>query len=110
MTLKNQSEIKNISDLKYFKIVNLGHIATSMNLLSALPDCRPMDIPPYCRTNKPDLVWCKSGDSCGTTDWMCDPSCASARCAHDGCCSGIWDWGGDDRKSFGQQDDVIQPL
>lgn len=82
MTNYNMNDILILkTGLKYFEIIN---IRTSMS----------NTIFPFC-TSQEDRVWCRHGDLC--KDTMCSPLCPGANCAHDGCCTGWWDCGGDTR-------------
>lgn len=67
-----------------------------------------------CEPSK-DSVWCKQGDSCGENDRMCSSLCPKSSCRHDGCCTGLWDWGGDGAsisviESFGPTDIITNEI
>ncbi|WP_337871669.1 hypothetical protein [Ignavibacterium sp.] len=71
---------------KFKKLQNFDIFNSGFNAGAKAAGCVPQK----------DAVWCKQGDLCGTNDRMCTSLCPQPSCRHDGCCTGWWDWGGDD--------------
>lgn len=72
------------------KKITLKHIeAVEMGTIKGGVDCTTYPKRDNC-TPKPDMVWCLKGDSCGTSDKFCGSIQSDS---HDGCCTGMFDWG-----------------